>query len=76
MKYFTYYNDFNRYSFYNTKNTNGVEHFYLNYNNKYIEVSHEVCRASYAKMKYVHERNTKQKVKSYGDIDIVTPFCF
>lgn len=36
MKYFTYYNDFNRCSFYNTKNTNGVEHFYLNYNNKYI----------------------------------------
>ena len=24
-------------------------------------------------MKYDHERNTKQKVKSYGDIDIVTP---
>lgn len=76
MKYFTYYNDYNRYSFYNTKDTNGVEHFYLNYGNKHIEVSHEVynvCRASYAKMKYDHERNTIQKVKSYGDIDIVSP---
>lgn len=56
-----FYNDYNRHSFY-VKEINRHKKYYIKIDTEYIEVPEEVykvCKSSYAKMKYAHDKEVE-----------------